>query len=206
MPLNARTCLSSMICLALSGHSMAQAPSKMASHPEESQGDCFSTEYRCIPDQLKVENINQAPISVVSDYAESQGQKKSLFKGDVVITQGHRTIKADTAQLNQEKNVITAKGNIIYHDGDVAIKGSELHSVLDTEDSILKDAQYKMLCSPGRGEAKQVFKNGTTFYQLENGTYTTCPSQDKSWRFSAGKIEKKKTIATPICTTCALKC
>ena len=174
MPLNARTCLSSMICLALSGHSMAQAPSKMASHPEESQVDCFSTEYRCIPDQLKVENINQAPISVVSDYAESQGQKKSLFKGDVVISRSphHRSRLRNSIEECDHR-----EGNIIYHDGDVAIKGSELHATPDTEDSILKDAQYKMLCSPGRGKPKQVFKNGTTFYQLENGTYTTCPAR-----------------------------
>ncbi|WP_338057078.1 LPS assembly protein LptD [Salinivibrio socompensis] len=66
-----------------------------------------------------------------------------------------------------------------------------LQANLESEDTTLNNAQYKMLCTPGRGEAKRVFKNGTSFYELEDGTYTTCPDEDKSWRFSASKIEKE---------------
>ncbi len=189
MSLTARSCLSSMIWLALSGLSMAQDASNAQITSDPSSH--ISEDYTCLSEKQRVKNIQDAPISILSDYAETKGEESSHFSGDVVITQGHRTIKADSATLTQPNNILSAEGNIFFHDGEIAISGTSLYSVIDTEDSMLENANYKMLCSPGRGEAKQVFKNGTALYELEDGTYTTCPDSDDSWRFKAGKIEKE---------------
>ncbi len=195
MSLTARTCLSTMIWLALCGQSMSQetdTKQDQKTAPSRLNSTCKKAEFGCLSDQQKTKNINDAPIAIVSDYAESQGDKTSHFRGNVIIKQGHRTVKAETATLTQPENVIIAKENIFFHDGHVAIDGEDLEYHLDTEKSTLSRAKYKMMCTPGRGEAKKVFKNGTTFYQLEDGTYTTCPDEDDSWRFKAGRLEKKE--------------
>lgn len=187
----ARSFLSTMIFLALYGQAHAATSTSDANHANSSP--CPDEEQRCIPANERVDDINNAPITVVADRAEAKTNDKAIYSGDVVVRQGHRTVKADTATLRQPENVVTAQGKVVFNDGDMVVESDYLQSNLDTEDTTLNNAKYKMLCVPGRGEAKRVFKNGTTFYELEDGTYTTCPDEDKSWRFSASKIEKEDT-------------
>ncbi len=194
MSLTARSFLSTMICFALYGQAMAEE------NPAAQDGQaplviptdtCLAPEYRCLNKKEQVEDVNNAPVTIVADRAEAKANDKAIYSGDVVVTQGHRTMKSDTATLRQPENIVTAEGNVYFHDGEMAVSGKSLQSNLDTEDTTLLDAEYQMMCEPGRGQAKRVFKNGTTFYELEDGTYTTCPDNDDSWRFSAGKIEKE---------------
>lgn len=197
MSFTARTCLSTMIWLALCGQTISQevnAEQDKTQAPARNDRTCLSNmaEFSCLKESQKVKDVNNAPISIVSDYAESQGNKTSHFRGNVIIKQGHRTVKSETATLTRPDNIVVAKDNIFFHDGYVAITGTDLEYQLDTDNSTLNKAKYKMMCSAGRGEAKKAFKNGTTFYQLEDGTYTTCPDNDDSWRFKAGRLEKQE--------------
>ncbi len=195
MPVNTRIILSSMIWFALHGHAIAkdtninQDSNRHLVIPKQT---CLAPEHRCIPISKRDIDPNNAPITIVADQAKSKLNKKSYYDGDVILKQAHRTIKADRATLEEPENIITANGNVFYHDGEFSVTGNALLSNLTTDNTTLFDAKYKMLCTPGRGQAKEVFKNGTQFYELENGTYTTCPDKDNSWRFSAGKIEKEQ--------------
>ncbi|CZF83448.1 LPS assembly protein LptD [Grimontia marina] len=194
MSLTARSFLSTMICLALYGQAMAEESQVTQGSTEPlviPTEKCLAPEYRCRPNTGSTDDINNLPVRIEADSAEAKANEKAIYRGDVVVTQGNRTVKADTATLRQPENIVTAEGNVYFHDGEIAISGQSLQTNLDNEDTTLNDAQYKMMCTPGRGEAKRVFKNGTTFYELEDGTYTTCPDDDKSWRFSAGKLEKE---------------
>ncbi|MDD1793880.1 LPS assembly protein LptD [Enterovibrio sp. ZSDZ42] len=190
----AKSFLSSMIWLALYGQAMAEEANDAPNNTQPlviPTATCLAPEYRCLPANSQTGDINNAPVTIVADHAEAKANEKAIYRGDVIVTQGNRTVKSDTATLRQPENIVTAEGNVYFHDGEIAVKGKSLQSNLDTEDTTLTDATYNMMCEPGRGQAKRVFKNGTTFYELEDGTYTTCPDDDDSWRFSAGKIEKE---------------
>ncbi|WP_028023526.1 LPS assembly protein LptD [Enterovibrio calviensis] len=190
----AKSFLSSMIWLALYGQAMAEEANDAPNNTQPlviPTATCLAPEYRCLPTNAQAGDVNNAPVTIVADHAEAKANEKAIYRGDVIVTQGNRTVKSDTATLRQPENIVTAEGNVYFHDGSIAVKGKSLQSNLDTEDTTLTDATYNMMCEPGRGQAKRVFKNGTTFYELEDGTYTTCPDNDDSWRFSAGKIEKE---------------
>lgn len=195
MSLTARSLVSLMICLALHGQAMATESQVTHGSTEPltlPNGKCLAPEYRCNPAKGSAEDINNLPIKIEADSAEAKANERAIYRGDVVVTQGNRTVKADTATLRQPENIVTADGNVYFHDGEIAVSGKSLQTNLDNEDTTLTEAYYKMMCTPGRGQAKRVFKNGTTFYEMEDGTYTTCPDDDKSWRFSAGKLEKEQ--------------
>ncbi|OOF26835.1 LPS assembly protein LptD [Salinivibrio proteolyticus] len=182
----ARSFLATMISLALYGPALAFANADSADKP------CPDSEARCIPPSKQTQDVNNAPIRVVADRAEAQSNEKAIYSGNVEVTQGHRKMTADTATLRDPERIVTAQGDVVFNDGQMMVTSDYLQANLDTEDTTLNNAQYKMLCTPGRGEAKRVFKNGTTFYEMEDGTFTTCPDEDKSWRFSASKIEKEE--------------
>lgn len=194
MPPFVKCLLSSMIWLGIYAPAMAQEinQDKLPKHILDNQ-TCQSPEYSCFSANKKKTDINNEQIIISADKLTGQPNNQSVYEGDVVIKQGHRTLKADTITLVQEKeeNIVTANGNVYFHDGQFAINSKKMTGNLQTKDSELVDVTYNMLCSSGRGEAKKIFKNGTVFYQLEDGTFTTCPDGDDSWRFSAGRIEKE---------------
>ncbi len=181
----ARSFLATMISLALYGPALVFANTAPTTQP------CSDKEARCIPASEQTQDVNSAPIRVVADRAEAQTNDKAIYSGNVEVTQGHRKMTADTATLRDPERIVTAQGDVVFNDGQMMVTSDYLQANLESEDTTLNNAQYKMLCTPGRGEAKRVFKNGTSFYELEDGTYTTCPDEDKSWRFSASKIEKE---------------
>lgn len=195
MPPNTRIFVSSMIWFTVHGYAIAQDSTinqDSDKHLVNLDQTCVTSQYSCISKKDRVKNVNNTPITITSDRAKSKINESSYYDGDVIIKQGHRTLKADNATLKEPENIIDAQGNVFFHDGEISIKGVTLQTNLISDDTLLTDATYKMMCTPGRGQAEEVFKNGVTFYELKDGTYTTCPDEDNSWRFSAGKIEKER--------------
>ncbi|WP_369917599.1 LPS assembly protein LptD [Photobacterium sp. GB-50] len=147
----------------------------------------------CIAPKDRKEDTKNTPIHIEADNVQAKNEHKAVYSGDVIVQQGTRTIAADTVTLQQPQNIVTAKGNVYYHDGGIEMEAKELHSDLNTKDSQMDDAVYRMTCQPGRGDAEQIDKknvDGTQFYKMKDGTFTTCPEGDKSWRFAAGSLER----------------
>ncbi|GAB3528043.1 LPS assembly protein LptD [Photobacterium alginatilyticum] len=198
MSLTSRSLLATMISLALYGPAMAYenpAPSEDV-NDESAAVNGTKSELEvvrgvCIAPQDMPEDVNNEPITVSADKAEAKPNQKLTYSGDVVLQQGNRTVAADTATLHQPENIVTAEGNVYFHDGTVEVYSDRIQSNLDTEDSEMDNAVYNMTCEAGRGEAERITKNGISYYRLKNGTYTTCPPGDKSWQFSATSIERE---------------
>ena len=197
MSSTSRSLLATMISLALFGPTVAYANQAA---PETAKGDSAVSDDTdelamvrgvCIAPEQMPADPNNEPIKVTADQAEALNNQKVTYTGDVVVRQGNRTVAADTAHLQQPENIVTAEGNVYFHDGTIEVYSDRIESNLDTEDSQMDNAVYNMTCEAGRGEAERVTKNGISYYRLKNGTYTTCPPGDKSWRFSATSIERE---------------
>ncbi|MDV5171077.1 LPS assembly protein LptD [Photobacterium rosenbergii] len=197
MSSTSRSLLATMISLALFGPTVAYANQAA---PETAKGDSAVSDDTdelamvrgtCIAPEQMPADPNNEPIKVTADQAEALNNQSVTYTGDVVVRQGNRTVAADVATLEQPANIVTAEGNVYFHDGTIEVYSDRIQSNLDTEDSQLDNAVYNMTCEAGRGEAERVTKNGISYYRLKNGTYTTCPPGDKSWRFSATSIERE---------------
>ncbi|RXJ73321.1 LPS assembly protein LptD [Veronia nyctiphanis] len=153
---------------------------------------CQMQSYPCVPSSSQsADDVNQLPITINANSTTGNNEKVT-YQGDVIVKQGHRTLQSDSMILTTPGDrQVTAEGNVIFNDGEMVIESDRIQSNLTNQDTYVENAKYKMLCQSGRGEAKKVFKNGTTFYQLDDGTFTTCPEENKSWRFGAERIEKK---------------
>ncbi|MGF1714847.1 LPS assembly protein LptD [Photobacterium chitinilyticum] len=198
MSLTSRSLLATMISLALYGPAMAYenpAPSEDVNDESAAvngtKSDLELVRGVCIAPQDMPEDTNNEPIKVSADKAEAKPNQKLTYSGDVILQQGNRTVAADTATLHQPENIVTAEGDVYFHDGTVEVYSDRIQSNLDTEDSEMDNAVYNMTCEAGRGEAERITKNGIAYYRLKNGTYTTCPPGDKSWQFSATSIERE---------------
>ncbi|WP_318454656.1 LPS assembly protein LptD [Photobacterium leiognathi] len=207
MSLTSHSLLATMIGLAIYGPAMAEDATslhkdinnKHAVAEDQSTNKAITNDPLamvrgvCIAPTDRKEDTNNLPINIEANSAKAKNKHQAVYTGDVIVKQGTRTIAADKVTLQQPENIVTAKGNVFYHDGGIEMEAKQLQSDLNTKDSQLDDAVYRMTCQAGRGEAEQIDKrnvDGTQFYKMKDGTYTTCPEGDKSWRFAAGSLER----------------
>ncbi|MGR5176768.1 LPS assembly protein LptD [Vibrio parahaemolyticus] len=140
---------------------------------------------QCSVDTAQSSDSNQEPINIEADSLEAIQGQRATYKGDVVVTQGNKTITADNVTLHQEENLIVAEGNVVMNDGEIKAVSDKVTNSLDQDKITLENTRYEFLCTPGRGEAVFISKTGKKLYEVEDGSITSCPEGDNSWRFLA---------------------
>ncbi|UPQ87652.1 LPS assembly protein LptD [Vibrio sinaloensis] len=144
---------------------------------------------QCLINQPEQENPNQLPVNVEADSLEAINGDKATYRGNVIVVQGKKRMQADNVTLHQQDNIVVAEGNVTFSDGEVKTISDKATNNLNTELVELENTQYQFLCEPGRGEAVYVAKTGKAVYEIEDGTITSCPEGDKSWRMRASSID-----------------
>ncbi|ANP77598.1 LPS assembly protein LptD [Vibrio crassostreae 9CS106] len=148
------------------------------------------------------ENETQLPAHVESDRLEAINGDKAIYSGDVVVTQGNKTILADNVTLHQQENIVVAEGNVNFSDGQIKSISDRATNNLTTDEMTLENTDYEFLCEPGRGDAVYIAKTGKAVYEIEDGSITSCPIGDNAWRLRASSIsvdqdEEQATFYNP---------
>ncbi|WP_162047189.1 LPS assembly protein LptD [Vibrio taketomensis] len=144
---------------------------------------------QCLVNQPEAENPNQLPINVEADRLEGVNGDKATYSGNVVVVQGKKRMQADSVTLHQQDNVVVAEGNVTFSDGQVKTISDKAVNNLNSDYVELDNTKYQFLCEPGRGDAVFVSKTGKAMYEIEDGSITSCPEGDNSWRMTASSIE-----------------
>lgn len=144
---------------------------------------------QCLINEPEPDNPNQLPVNVEADSLEAINGDKATYRGNVVVVQGKKRMQADNVTLHQQDNIVVAEGNVTFSDGEVKTISDKATNNLTTEEVTLENTNYQFLCEPGRGEAVYVAKTGKAVYEIEDGTITSCPEGDSSWRMRASSID-----------------
>ncbi|GAB7219144.1 LPS assembly protein LptD [Vibrio comitans] len=137
----------------------------------------------------KSEEEEEQPTHVEADSLDGINGKEATYRGNVKVTQGTKRVNADTVTLYQAENTIVAKGNVEMSDGQIKTVSETATTNLDTDVTTLEMANYNLLCQNGRGDAKVIRVEGKLYYELEDGSITSCPEDDNSWRLVSSSIE-----------------
>ncbi|PNH85780.1 LPS assembly protein LptD [Vibrio diazotrophicus] len=144
---------------------------------------------QCLINEPEPVNPNEQPINVEADNLEAINGDKATYSGNVVVVQGKKRIEADNVTLHQKDNIAVAEGNVNFSDGEVKAVADKAVNNLNNDEMTLENTRYKFLCEPGRGDAKYVAKTGKAVYEIEDGSITSCPEDDNSWRLRASSID-----------------
>ncbi|MGF1762395.1 LPS assembly protein LptD [Aliivibrio kagoshimensis] len=195
MSFTSRSLLATMIGISLT--STAALANNSATEKNANQDDksaCQQPENYCATRKAEKKSASQTdskqlPVTIEADSVESSNNNRATYQGNVIITQGPKTVEADKITLHQPENIVTAEGNVVFTDADMITTSDKVITNLDTEDSTMTNAQFELRCENSRGEAAHIFKSGKAIYKMEDGSFTTCPIDDNSWQFSATSIE-----------------
>ncbi|WP_104399998.1 LPS assembly protein LptD [Vibrio penaeicida] len=183
MSFSSRTFLAASITAALS------VPSTQADTLKDNSVQEMPTIDQCYVPEVGATDVSEQPVFVEADSVTAQAEKSAVYEGDVVITQGHRQMQADSVTHNPTENTLKAEGNVRFSDGQIKSQSDLVTSNIDDELVTMENTQYNFLCEAGRGEATRVLKTGQAIYEMEDGTLTACPEGDSSWRVKASSIE-----------------
>ncbi len=178
-----RTCLAASISTALFVPT-SQADANIHDSVQE-----MPTTDQCLVETSGEEDALNAPVVVKADKLQAISGDKAQYSGNVQVSQGQKKITADNVTLHQQDNVVVAEGNVTFNDGQVAARSDRVTSDIDQDTFALENTDYHFICQQGRGTAAYIARTGQSVYELEDGSITSCPQGDNSWRLVASGID-----------------
>jgi flagellar rod assembly protein/muramidase FlgJ len=127
-----------------------------------------------------------------ADHADYSVNKQFKLQGHVVLRQGDFQLESQSASLNQSTNQATLTGGIQIRGRDLLLKGDQAEYHLNSGQFDLDNASYLLHDRQLRGRASHISRHELTQLDIDKGTYTTCPPDDKGWSFAASHIHLDK--------------
>jgi len=130
----------------------------------------------------------EQPIHVESDGASVTRTGDAALLGNVHVTQGTRTLRAETATYEASTRRFKVEGDVEYEDPELRVKGST-GTWSGAEGGRFEGAEFELPARPARGSAGALGLTPQGDLELEQVEFTTCPAGNDDWLLKASSIE-----------------
>lgn len=127
-------------------------------------------------------------IKVESDGASVSRTGDASLLGHVRVTQGDRTLTAETATYEAASRNFKVEGDVEYADPELRIRGAT-GTWSGAQGGRFEDTEFELPTRPARGEAGMLRLTPAGNLQLERVQFTTCPAGNDDWLLRAASIE-----------------
>lgn len=142
----------------------------------------------------KVLDDRDEPVTITADVLEYESQREVyVARGNVVIVQGDRTLKADWVAFNPDTGAGVASGNVELVDGDDTLRADFVEFNTENLQGVMQGGS---LDSPGdqfRTSGREIEKTGENTYIIREGVFTTCrcpkDGETDPWQIRAEEAE-----------------
>ena len=112
--------------------------------------------------------------------------------GQVEVSRGDLSLKADHARLNMATKEMMAWGNVMLREGEDVVECQRLEVNLDTRLGRIHQAKLFLKDQNFHITGQEVEKLGENHYRIRDGSLTTCDAKRPPWRFSVKELEVKE--------------
>jgi LPS-assembly protein len=120
--------------------------------------------------------------------SESEQQSRITLTGNVLLTQGNRTICTDKFFLDKDTQQAELTGNIQVREPGLLFRADHAEININSGDAKLENARFVVYESRVRGNAEELEKIGDTTIILDKGRFTSCEPGDNSWDIRGSNI------------------
>ncbi len=128
------------------------------------------------------------PIEGEADLVDYETDGDITLQGDVLLTQGNRTITAGRAVLGQASRQGLLQQGVYIREPDLVMRGTHAEVDLDRETATVHDAEFLLPVPEFRGEAESVARDEAGNVVLSRQTFTRCEPGNNNWRVSARSV------------------
>ncbi|MCW5893816.1 MAG: LPS-assembly protein LptD [bacterium] len=114
---------------------------------------------------------------IAVDAAELQYEQNTdvlVARGDVTLTRGATTLRADEVRYDRRSNVVEAKGNVVLTDEEGTVEGDAARIDMEDETGWVDAAEGEFVSNGYMLRADRLTKKGGPCYEVRNGIFTTC--------------------------------
>ena len=134
------------------------------------------------------------PATLTADRLEYDARREVYSaRGNVVIVQGDRTLKADWVAFSPVTGIGVASGNVEVIDDDDTLRADFIEFDVESLEGVIRNGRLDSPGSRFRTEGAEIHKTGENTYHFEDAVFTTCrcPEEDATdpWRIRAEQAD-----------------
>jgi len=131
---------------------------------------------------------DDAPMRAHADEEISERQSRLVFKGNVSITQGNRSITTDSAAYDKDTSKAELTGGIQLRDPNVMVRADSAEINTETGDAQFDNARFVLYETRIHGVAQRLQRFGDNVINLEQSVISSCEPGDDTWAIRGSEI------------------
>ena len=140
--------------------------------------------------QVKVTVEAEGPVEIEADQLTyDRDQQLYQADGQVEVTRGSLSLKADHAHLHMATRDLVAWGNVVLREGENVIECERLEINLNTQMGKIYQARLFLKDQNFHITGREVEKLGEKGYRVRDGSFTTCDAERPPWKFTVREME-----------------
>ena len=116
-------------------------------------------------------------------------EQELIFTGNVAVTQGARTMRADTVTADRAQQTAIASGNVLFREPGIALTGDIIYYDSVAEQAEVSGAEFVMHDRHMSGAAGQLIRTADGRIEITDGRMSYCAPDDPSWVLHADALE-----------------
>ena len=134
------------------------------------------------------EELSVDSVTIEADYAEYYEDGRLELDGDVEILRQDYRAYSDSASIDQTTNRASLVGDIQINGPSIQMRGDSAIMNMTENASSVSNAHFLNPVTRLRGSAKEIRQSDVNQVVIEDGLFTTCEPDDRSWSFKASEI------------------
>jgi lipopolysaccharide assembly outer membrane protein LptD (OstA) len=130
--------------------------------------------------ERSVRDAKTQAVEISADILEYEAAREVyVASGDVLVSQGARTLNADWIAFNPQTGVGVASGNVRLVEGEDTLVADFVEFEIETLQGIVRNGRLESPDSQFKIAGASIEKTGERTYRLEDATFTTCFCEDE---------------------------
>lgn len=129
------------------------------------------------------------PVDITADWMDGAYDGATLYRGDVLLSQGSRRMQADELRYTPDSGEARLSGDVSFLQNDLALFGETARFQVDEDSGYFEDGEFRLLDRHARGSATRIQRQGPERTLLEDMMYTTCPVGSRAWELHAADMD-----------------
>ena len=132
---------------------------------------------------------NNLQVHLTADRVPENSENRTLLDGNVTMRTDSSLLRADKLVSDNQKQQVTATGKVSVETKDSLLLAKKFEGDQTTGASKLSDVKFHFFSNNGNGKAESITLDENNVTTLNDLTFSTCPSNEQSWRFSANELQ-----------------
>jgi len=138
------------------------------------------------------ESIGALPLEIEADNAAMNGADKAELEGKVRVSQGPRSIGAESMSYDRNTDEAKLSGGVVIRQPGMLIRGQEATVSTVKHEGKFSDALFVLHGMHMRGSASSISQEGDDKIVLKNGMITSCEPGSRAWSLQGQELAVEK--------------